>query len=104
LNKRDNEKAQITIDEAQSFLKLREKYSGIRFFVALNEAPITWDDKKIKEKLSQLLSLIDPDAFIVRDLSVINALKEIKKDVKLHISSLAQVWNEDAISFFVDFL
>jgi len=104
LNKRDNEKAQISIQEAQSFLKLREKYSNVRFFVALNEAPITWDDKKIMKKLQQLLSLIDPDAFIVRDLSVINALKEIKKDVKLHISSLAQVWNEDAISFFVDFL
>lgn len=104
LNKRDNEKAQITVEEANNFLSLREKYPNIRFFITLNEAPITWDSEKIKRKLTELINLIDPDAFIVRDLLVIETLKNIKPDVKLHISSLAQVWNEQALDFFVDYL
>jgi len=104
LNKRDNEQAQITIHQANEFLSLREKYPNIRFFIALNEAPITWNDEKIYKKLSELLKLVSPDAFIVRDLAIITALKNIKPDVKLHISSLAQVWNENALEFYINFL
>jgi len=103
LNKRDNEKAQISIEEANKFLKLREKYP-VKFFIALNEAPVEWGDKQIYDKLSVLLAQINPDAFIVRDFAVIKTLMKIKKDVKLHISSLAQVWNENALEFYKDFL
>lgn len=104
LNKRDNEKAQIIIEQANEYLLLREKYPDIRFFIALNEAPVDWDDKQIEEKLSKLLSLISPDAFIVRDFSVISTLKKIDKNIKLHISSLAQVWNENALDFYKELL
>ena len=103
LNKRDNQQAQISIQEAKQFLKLREKYP-VRFFIALNEAPIEWDDKQIYDKLSILLEKINPDAFIVRDLAVIEVLRKINPEVKLHISSLAQVWNEKALNFYKDLL
>ena len=103
LNKRDNKKAQISIEEANNFLALREKYS-IRFFIALNEAPVNWDDKQIYDNLEKLLSLINPDAFIVRDFTVIETLRKINPNVKLHISSLAQVWNENALEFYKDLL
>lgn len=103
LNKRDNKQAQISIQEANEFLKLREKYP-VRFFIALNEAPIEWDDKQIYEHLKILLDKIKPDAFIVRDFAVIQALRKIQPNVKLHISSLAQVWNENALNFYKDFL
>jgi collagenase-like PrtC family protease len=70
----------------------------------LNEAPIEWDDKQIYEHLKILLDKIKPDAFIVRDFAVIQALRKIQPNVKLHISSLAQVWNENALNFYKDFL
>lgn len=102
LNKRDNKKAQIWLDEAKTMLSFKKKYPDIKFYIALNEAPVWVSYDLVYNSLKNLLDNISPDAFIVRDFLVIDTLVKLKPDIKLHISSLEQVWNKSWLDFFID--
>ena len=104
LNKRDNPKAQISLQDVKKFLKLKENYPYIRFFVVLNEAPIDLNQKQIYRLIEKLLKNLSPDAFIVKDFMIIDILKQINPSVRLHLSSLQQVWNKESLDYFITFL
>jgi len=104
LNKRDNPKAQISLEEVKRVFDIKRKYTNIKFFITLNEAPINISQDEIYKLLQRLLSLINPDAFIVRDLYLIKVLRQIKPDVKIHLSSLSQIWNRLALDYFFEIL
>lgn len=88
-----NENAKKLIDFANS--------KNVHTYITLNRVPPFVDEELLEKEIKNILSL-KPSWIIFKDLYIAEIIRKYDKDIVLHCSSLNQVINKNAISFWVD--
>lgn len=73
-----------------------------KVYVTFNIFPHEKDLKNLHLIMSEV-ARIEPDAFIIGDLGLIRAIRQISPSVPLHISTQANVTNSETVKFWRDF-
>ncbi len=101
LNRRDTSMANISsYNEAKKLIDYaREKW--VKTHITLNNSPNIIDMNLIKKEVTNAIK-VKPDALIVKDIFIADIIREIDKDIEIHCSSLNQVLNTEAISYWIE--
>lgn len=98
-NKRENPKASFSDLSALSECVERIHAQGKKLNLALNERIYKDNIDSVRAYIEEIDSL-PFDAYIVQDYAILKLLTEHQTKKAVHLSSLAQVWNVDAISYY----
>jgi U32 family peptidase len=77
------------------------KKSGRHSYLALNERLHHGTETSVRSYMVEL-DKRPFDGYIVQDYAILKLLEEIGSVKEVHLSSLAQVWNDEAIRFFTE--